>query len=658
MSAGHAGAGILSSRLEYPFPSTEALDGIPIGNGEFGVLIGGGNQDIRLAVGRADFWVRGGERAGSEHPEHAARLPIGRVQVQCAGGWTPVSGGLYLSGGEAEIELAGRREPAKFRAVVLPDRPILCARISGLEGSSVTVRGVPAAGGEVDAARREAGLPAPEPFDLGEFAGWIQSRPGRPALCVAWLQVAAQGGSWIFLTAIYGGDAVDARRKALQGLEAARAAGYTPLALSAMQWWRKWWGEAARVHVPGSEADLAFTLGMHRLSCLTTPGSPPSGLCGPWLDDARRPALDGRQPADVRAWLLLAPALSGGHPGVLPHLLERCGRAEEKPAGGSPAGAGLAALMAFHAWQRSPAAGEDAVRLLRAVTAALQRYREAQAIQASYEFALIQALLQARQRLRQDGETGDDEALDGLRTLPPAAVDGVGDEREILVSDGEALTESCPNHSHLAGIYPFGIFDHYGSDTHRRLIQASLRRLTRAGTGEWTGESFPWAALLHARAGNGEAAATLLQQFRRFFVNDAHAPLMEARFPGPTIRTSRSGRLNLAGSGAAAAATLEMLVASAAGILQLFPACPRDWTEVRFEGVCLPGRIRVGATREGGKTVHAQIQCYADGPIRLVNPWGEQPLVLKRDGGRQAFLRGRALEVEAAAGETLEISAR
>jgi hypothetical protein len=165
------------------------------------------------------------------------------------------------------MELEGHRAQAKLRAVLLPDAPVLCVRISGLrEGARVLSR-PPDAPDLVEHFRR-LGLARPQLFDLGEFGGWLQdlgSRPEHPntrtpehpnthtpthphahtpehrVLCAAWLQHASPSGFLLFATVVYGADPTDARRRALQTLEAARAEGYTPASLRCFGSWRRWW---------------------------------------------------------------------------------------------------------------------------------------------------------------------------------------------------------------------------------------------------------------------------------------------------------------------------------------------------------------------------------------------------------------------------------
>src|SRR5262249_18386049 len=140
---------------------------------------------------------------------------------------------------------------------------------------------------------------------------------------------------------------------------------------------------------------------------------------------------------------------------------------------------------------------------------------------ASFQLAIIhflcRALLSASATLGVDAEERTRwEAID--RRLPIGSLGPDGRGEELLIWEGQPLTESHRHHSHLAGLYPFDIFDLDGSERERQIVRHSMERLTRMGTGLWTGWCVPWAAVLHARLGNGTMAALLLETFRRFFM--------------------------------------------------------------------------------------------------------------------------------------------
>jgi hypothetical protein len=231
----------------------------------------------------------------------------------------------------------------------------------------------------------------------------------------------------------------------------------------------------------------------------------------------------------------------------------------------------------------------------------------------------------------------------------------VGEGPELLLWEGQPLTESHRHHSHLAAIYPFDLLDHRQSGPERALVQNSMRRLTRTGMGQWTGWCLPWAAMLHARLGNGEMCALLLDTFRRTFMTAGHAATHDARFAGFTTMDSNPDVMQVEAATAAAAAVMEMLLHTSGNVLRVFPAIPHSWSEASFTGIRAEGAFLVDAELKGGCVAVVRIHSEAGAPLRLQNPWGEGPVAIRRDGGAPEHARGRLLELRTSRGETLEL---
>lgn len=263
----------LRQRLEFAFPTAEAHSGIPLSNGTFGALLWGEGRRLRLTLNRADYSL-----LGDEPPiEPGAPPPMGRLDLVLPLDWSPVSGGLHLATGEAELELEGHRVNGKLRTTLLRDRDVLCLRITGIAGADVKLENRPPDASDVLERFRSLGLPKAECFDLGEFGGWVQECPGKLALCVGWLRHVTAGGLLLFITAVYGTGPAEARRQALQTLESVSSEGYTPATLRSFSAWRKWWERA-----PGGSDPTSRLLGQLRSYRLAEPGT---------LDETATPAL-------------------------------------------------------------------------------------------------------------------------------------------------------------------------------------------------------------------------------------------------------------------------------------------------------------------------------------------------------------------------------
>jgi len=274
---------------------------------------------------------------------------------------------------------------------------------------------------------------------------------------------------------------------------------------------------------------------------------------------------------------------------------------------------------------------------------------------ASFQLAalhfLCRALIQASEELGVDYDRRQ-VWLEIERRLPIGAI---GEGPELLLWEGQPLTESHRHHSHLAAIYPFDLLDPQ-SDRHRALVRNSMRRLTRMGMGLWTGWCLPWASILWARMGNGDMASLLLEVFRRFFMGPGYASTHDARQPGITVFDGRPDVMQVEAAEAAAAAVLEMLVHTCGGTLRVFPAVPTGWTGASFERVRAEGAFLVSGEWEAGRALRVQIRSEAGALLRLANPWGDDGVRLTRGTQTPVPIHRRILEIPTVAGEHLEFT--
>ncbi len=616
-------------------------------------------------------------RAPAGVPARPTRLPMGRLDLELPADWSIIGAGLTLQRGEAEIDLERRGASAKLRATVLRHANVLTLRLTGMPGHELQIRPRPPDTPVVREYRRDYGVPEPELFDLDEFAGWTQQWPGESALCVGWMRHATQGGLGLYVTAAYGSGPGEARREAMRVLDAVRGQGYTSATLASFTAWGHWWDRTPSVALPDAGIEQLFEMGMYRLGALTGPAAPPIALQGPWVEDHRFPPWSGDYHFNINVQECYWPCLAGNHPesidtlaemlmewiprlrrnaraflGVedalfLPHSTDDRGTAMTGFWSGF-VDLGCAGWISHLFWQRYRWTGdtEFLARVaypwlkgsLSAYRAALQsddaglslpvsvspeyggRGRGAWGRNASFQLAIVHFLCQS---LREASEILGVDVKERAswaevdRLLPLGAVDGTP---ELLLWEGQPLCESHRHHSHLAAIYPFDLLDTLGSEAHRRLAANSLRRWTRMGMGQWTGWCLPWAAIIHARQGNGEMASLLLEMLRRLFQTAGFATTHDARAAGLTVMDARPDVMQLDAGLGAAAAVMECLVHTSQGVLRLFPAVPPSWRQTAFTGIRAEGGVLVSALRENGQLVEATLEPTVDVGIRLLNP--------------------------------------
>jgi alpha-L-fucosidase 2 len=64
-----------------------------------------------------------------------------------------------------------------------------------------------------------------------------------------------------------------------------------------------------------------------------------------------------------------------------------------------------------------------------------------------------------------------------------------------------------------------------------------------------------------------------------------------------------------------------MLLQSQNGLLSIFPACPKAWSDVSFERLHAEGGFVVSASRSGGRTLRLGVRSTRGGTLRLVDPF-------------------------------------
>jgi len=660
---------------------------------------------------RRVFEGRGGD--GQDAPPRPTRLPMGRVDLEMAD--HEISGGaLDLATGEARIALCGR-VPAVIQAVVPRGRPLLAVKLQGVSGGRVSAASRPAGAAEVRAYWSAYGLPEPAVRDGVEEGGWYQALPADPGLYVAWRIVSCTGeAAEMYVVAAYGETENEARSAASAELTWAVNQGYDALADGEAAWWRQYWRQTPYVQVPDATIQEAYTLAMYKLAGIAAPGAPAASLQGPWVEEFRMPPWSSDYHFNINVQECYWPAYAGNHLETLAPLfdmieewtpvLRETARAflgiddglmlhhsvddRGRCMGGFWTGAidhGSTGWVAHMMWQYYLYTLDEEFLRVRAypfMKGAMRVYEEmleetpdgrlmlpvsvspeyggaamwAWGANASFQLAIIhflcRALIEAVQVLGLVDDVSRWDRID--RDLPLGSIGGEEGAPELYLWDGQPLAHSHRHHSHLAGLYPFDVFDYWGSDDHRALLDRSAHTWTRQGMGEWSGWCMPWAAILWARMGNGERAALLLHEHQRVFVTPGRATTHDAVFRGFTTLAMRPDIMQIEAAMGAGAAVLEMLLHTAAGVTRVFPGVPEDWQEARFDGIRTEGALFVSAERTGGRTAWVRVRSERGGRLRLANPFGGAAgLWSSARAGVETLADARVFEVEMQPGEEI-----
>jgi alpha-L-fucosidase 2 len=211
--------------------------------------------------------------------------------------------------------------------------------------------------------------------------------------------------------------------------------------------------------------------------------------------------------------------------------------------------------------------------------------------------------------------------------LPPYTLIGDSHEKRIAVWEGQDLDICHRHHSHLACIYPFDSLGAAAWDdpSVREIVDNSLDNWILKGMGQWSEWCMPWAAIIQARLELNEAPLTILEIWRRLFVNEGLATVYLPKFLGISahrradIRKPREQNeiMQLDGTMAAATALYEFMAHTHAGLTRIFAGVPSEWRNVSFKNIRLPGPFLVSAIRKDGVARQVKIFAPQGGAIRV-----------------------------------------
>lgn len=236
----------------------------------------------------------------------------------------------------------------------------------------------------------------------------------------------------------------------------------------------------------------------------------------------------------------------------------------------------------------------------------------------NYDLALMQYLYQTLEEYaKRLGYRQEQVQWAQIRgKLPELAVDGRG----VLMLDGhESLTESHRHFSHAHAIHPLRLIE-YDSPENRRIIDAVIRDLEELGTRMWVGFSFCWMAELYAVAKRGGDAAEMLRIFWGYFCspNGFH---LNGDYKKKGYSSFDYRPFTLEANMCAADALQEMLLYSKEGVVEPFPAIPKEWQEVSFQRLRAMGGLVVSASLKEGTLARLVIEAPAAGSV-AIRGWG------------------------------------
>ena len=513
------------------------------------------------------------------------------------------------------------------------------------------------------------------------------------------------------ITVVTGGTGDDLLRQAADDMERLAAIGDDELIRGHRQWWQKFWSRS-QLSVPDAALERLWYTELYKLGCNARQDGHPMSIMGVWNPDWRIPPCYGDLHHNLETQMNYWPIFGSNHlelaQPLYDLLVQELPRFEEScrtffgwdgaylPANMDNIGqgvgfmwfpwnlqVGVGAWLAQHFWWHYLYSGDEeflqdkAWPFMEAVgrfwLGFLEEEEDGQlhvplsfspeyddvvrkGRDSAFDLALVRFLfttiIEAAARLKMDGSVTApyQEALAALAPLPI-------DETGIQVYAGKPLEVSHRHFSHLMAIHPLGILNVEGDDVDRALIDTSLSHLRQIGTGNWSGWSWAWMALIACRALRANTAHAML----RFYTDHVilrNTLQVSVDWKKTGFYTAEHGLINTleAGTGAAAA-VMEMLLQSWGEKIRLFPCMPEEWREASFETMRAEGAFLVSAAYADGVTRWARIISKAGRRCKVHNPWGEEEVTLCcLDDGREEKLSGAELEFDTATGGTYELT--
>jgi hypothetical protein len=607
-------------------------------------------------------------------PRRPTTLPIGRIELDFGADARLLYGDVDFATGVVTVTVA---HAGRTCAIDLAMHPSLAALALQLpEGLPRPVVGSVPAWEYVGGTLADWSYTPPEMICTDDHNGWLQRCPGDPGISVLWRR-----HGHTLLSSTERGAEDEPVTQTRRTLDEATRLGWDGIRSATEAWHRSYWKRVPRVRIDGPQ-QFIYDYGTYKFAGLTKPDGVAATLQGPWVEEYQLPPWSNDYHFNINVQLCYSPAFGAGlfdhlqplwdllqswrpqlrHNArvlaeiddglMLPHAVDdraTCMGGFWTGAIDHGATAWVAAMMMRqYRFTRDTAFLRDVawpfmLGVMRVYEAMLEKQgdrfvlplsvspefggaaMDAWGRNASFQLACMHRLLEDLGEAAVALGRSERPLWGELRSkLPKATVESWNGASVIALWEGRQLDESHRHHSHLAGITPFDVID-IADPQWRPVVIASLRQWIAEGWGRWSGWCMPWAAMIHARVGNADAAALILDVWQRVFTNEGHGTLHDAHFPGisltgadaTTTRPKTSEKMQMDAGMAAVTAVQEMLLHHRRGVNMLFAGAPQAWGDASFEGLHTEGGFRVSARREGNRVAEITVESPHGGTFRF-----------------------------------------
>ncbi len=316
------------------------ISGLPLGNGDVGVMVWGDGGPLKLTLDKSDLWdtrmvwpdepdfnyatMRKCAAEGDwerfqwlfedsirqVNPMGPTKISFGRLEISLGDEIEAHSGELSFYRGMAELRVRVGGTEYAVAAFVHKELNVACVRIQPApEDLQVRLLGL----AEVNAYLADLDSYSPRHVATGETGGaLVQEVPEGISCAAAWNM--AEDGT-VLLAMESAEDADEALARAQATLGNAEERGWEDLLASHQAGWAGYW-DASGIAVPDEKIEYLWHLGMYLIGSAAKPGCLPPGLQGLWSLDGQQPPWHGDYHADMNVQETFWPVYANNHPQI------------------------------------------------------------------------------------------------------------------------------------------------------------------------------------------------------------------------------------------------------------------------------------------------------------------------------------------------------
>ena len=310
-------------------------DGLPLGNGEIGVMVWSDGQRLRFTLDHAEAWdLRCNPPEEGVEPWTYARLRdvVARGEYDATADERKRARDRQALGPSkvylGRLDLDVNFDPPSTLALTLEDATLRGTLRQGEEGAEIeafVARGAPVFALRLDPWPEGATLDL-RPFDEASpgLAGLGHPEPAmerRGGLRLATVRILPdrfftlcwdEAGPIVYVSVGFARDAETAKARALDCRPEQSAAGLRAFWEKHAAAWREF-GERCEIALPDGDAESLWRMSLYTLASCARPGLAPPGLQGLWPMDGRNPPWKGDYHADLNIQQMFSVAYPTGH---------------------------------------------------------------------------------------------------------------------------------------------------------------------------------------------------------------------------------------------------------------------------------------------------------------------------------------------------------